>query len=71
MMTNGDLEGRAAVRFYLTQGLVRLCEIEISHIGKNNKNPNLVWENICALTWEYQQCGIYTKVDIQAIAAFF
>ena len=35
---------RAAVRFNLFQGLVRVGEIEISQMGKNNGNPNLVSE---------------------------
>ena len=35
---------RAAVHFYLSLGLVRVCEIESSHMGKNNGNPNLVCE---------------------------
>ena len=40
----------AAVRFfYLSNGLVRVCEIELSHIGKSNGNPNLVCENNCGL----------------------
>ena len=34
--------------FYLCLGLVRVCEIEISHMGKNNGNPDLVCEKqIC------------------------
>ena len=38
--------GRAAVRFfYLSLGLVWVCELEISHMGKNNGNPDLVCEN--------------------------
>ena len=28
--------------FYLSLGLVRVCEIEISRMGKNNGYPNLV-----------------------------
>ena len=27
--------------FVFSQGLVWVCEIEISHMGKNNGNPNL------------------------------
>ena len=30
---------------YLSNGLVQVCEIELSHIGKSNGNPNLVCEN--------------------------
>ena len=30
--------------FYLSLGLVWACEIEISHMGKNNGNPDLVCE---------------------------
>ena len=32
--------------FYLSQRLVRVCEIELSHMGKNNGNPDLVCEKI-------------------------
>ena len=28
--------------FYLSHGLVQVCEIELSHMGKNNGNPDLV-----------------------------
>ena len=31
--------------FYLSHGLIQVCEIELSHMGKNNGNPNLVCEN--------------------------
>ena len=31
-----------AVRFYLSLGLVRVSEIELSHMGKNNGNPKRV-----------------------------
>ena len=31
--------------FYLSSGLARVCEIELSHMGKNNGNPDLVCEN--------------------------
>ena len=34
-----------AVLFYLSHGLVGVCEIEISHMGKNNENPDLVCQN--------------------------
>ena len=30
--------------FYLSLGLVRMCEIEISHMGKSNRNLDLVCE---------------------------
>ena len=30
--------------FYLSHGLVRVCEIELSHMGKNQGNPDLVCE---------------------------
>ena len=33
------------VFFYLSLGLVRVCETEISHMNKNNGNPDLVCEN--------------------------
>ena len=34
------------IHFYLSHGLVRVCEIELSHMCKNNGNPYLVYENI-------------------------
>ena len=30
--------------FYLSLGLVQVCDIELSHMGKNNENPYLVCE---------------------------
>ena len=30
--------------FYLSHGLVWVCDIELSHMGKNNGNPDLVCE---------------------------
>ena len=30
--------------FYLSHGLVQVCEIELSQMGKNNGNPDLVCE---------------------------
>ena len=35
---------RAVVYFYLFHGLVQVCEIELSHVGKINGNPDLVCE---------------------------
>ena len=32
--------------FYLSNGLVRVCEIELYHMGKNKGNPDLVCENL-------------------------
>ena len=39
---------RAAVHFYLSHGLVQVCEIELSYMdmGKNNGNPDLVCEKL-------------------------
>ena len=39
---------RAVFFFYLSLGLVWVCEIEISHMGKNNGNPDLVCETHCS-----------------------
>ena len=37
---------RAAVLFfYVSLGLVRVWEIDLSHMGRNNGNPNLVYKN--------------------------
>ena len=41
---NDVTDRRAVVRFYLSLGLVRVCEIKLSHMGKNNGNPDLVCE---------------------------
>ena len=40
---------RATVRFFFnfSLGRVRVCEIELSHMGKNNGNPDLVCEKNC------------------------
>ena len=32
--------------FYLFHGLVQVCEIELSYMGENNGNPDLVCEKI-------------------------
>ena len=40
----------AAVVFYLSHGLVWVCEIELSHMGKKNENPDLVCENFFSFT---------------------
>ena len=31
--------------FYLSLGLAQVCEIEISHMGENNRNHDLLYEN--------------------------
>ena len=36
--------------FYLSHGLVRICDIEFSHMGKNNGNPDLLCEKKIAET---------------------
>ena len=38
--------------FYLSLGLVyiRVCEIDLSHMGKNNRNPDLVCKKTCTST---------------------
>ena len=42
---------RAAGRFfYLSHGLVWLFEIELTHMAKNNGNPDLVCENAYSFT---------------------
>ena len=42
-MSQNDMQ---LFRLYLSQGLVWVCEIELSHMGKNNGIPNLVFEKI-------------------------
>ena len=39
----------ATVHFYLSNWLMRVCEIveiELSHMGKNNGNPDLAFEKL-------------------------
>ena len=36
--------GPSGLLVYLTYGLVRVCEIEFSHMGKSKGNPDLVCE---------------------------
>ena len=39
---------RVTVRFLsFPRAGTGVCEIEISHMGKNNENPNLVCEKFC------------------------
>ena len=57
-----DVTGRheASVQLfilYLSLGLVRLCEMEISHMGKNNGNLHLVCEKI------FSQCLLKYKCN--------
>ena len=44
MVTTSKISVRLFV-FYLSLRLVWVCEIEISHMGKNNGNPDLVCDN--------------------------
>ena len=37
--------------FNISHGLVRVCDIELSHMGKNNGNPDLVCEKILYLCY--------------------
>ena len=59
-----DVTGRraASVRlfvFYLSQGLVQVCEIEIYHMGKNNGNP--IW---CARKRNSWHVGKFNAFDV-------
>ena len=46
--------------FNLSIGLVRVCDIELSHMGKNNGNPNLVFEK--SMSHSLNE-GLATKSD--------
>ena len=35
--------------FYLSHGLIRVCEIELSRMGQNNGNPDLVCKILLSL----------------------
>ena len=49
-----SLRRRATICFfYLSHGLVQVCEIELSHLGKNNAKPDLVCENISSIFLTY------------------
>ena len=50
---------------YFFLGLVQVCEIEISHMGKNSRNPGLVFENIKALIDRLN--NKYNQMDIAHI----
>ena len=47
--------------FYLSLGLVWVCEIEISHMGKNNGNPDLVCENTRWVSFDIK----FTRQDFE------
>ena len=64
--------------FYLSHGLVRVCEIELSHMGKNNGNSYLVCEKIrnhheceggleksipMITDWHHEACQVMTNGD--------
>ena len=53
---------RAAVRFYLSQRLVRVCEIEISLVSKNNGNADLVCENIQSSTLVIREAVLLERI---------
>ena len=42
---------------YLSRGLVQICEIELSHMGKNKGNPNLVCQNASYICVCFSQVG--------------
>ena len=48
--------------FYLSLGLVWVCEIEISHMGKNNGNSDLVCTigilEVCLLVSHTKLCSL-------------
>ena len=46
MTSRIDVRPAYGCSFLLSLGLVRVCEIEISYMGKNNGNPNLVCKKI-------------------------
>ena len=39
----------AVLLFFNLLGLVQVCQIELSHMGKDNGNPDLVCENPVSL----------------------
>ena len=47
---NDVMDRCATVRFYLSHRLVLVCKIELSHMGKINRNPDLVCEKTSSNT---------------------
>ena len=41
--------------FYLSLGLVWVCEIETSHMGENNRNPDLVCEKVSSASYNVSE----------------
>ena len=47
-----------------------MCEIEISHIGKNNVNPDLVCGNLWSLSGDIRWCLFYLLTSFELIQNF-
>ena len=50
--------------FNLSHGLVRVCEIDSSHMGKNNGNSDLVIEKNVTFVNAYLICIIITDIKV-------
>ena len=54
--------------FYLFHGLVLVCEIELSHIGKNNENPNVVCEKRTSVFLSWVRNSYLTHVILPKLS---
>ena len=45
--------------FYLSLGLVQVCEIELSHMGKNKGNP----DQVCEKMFTFPKQNIWTRTQ--------
>ena len=57
--------------FYLSLGLVRVCEKELSHMGKNSGNLDLVCENNCLISFTQVFSCRYCWVLIFVLSPFY
>ena len=59
--------------FYLSLGLVRVCEIELSHMGKNSGNLDLVCEKkviVCFISFLYPYLYLFRRCYINKYVIF-
>ena len=52
---------------YLPRGLVRVCETDLSHMGKNNGNRNLVCKKILMASLILVQSHAFVEIDHELI----
>ena len=63
-----DSSLNAAVCFYLSHGQVWVCEMELSHMGKNSRNPENPFFGVCVLVRRKPAClASDTSYDIEIL----